>query len=319
MPTEKKTLRMDFRQEVVDFDKETGRFTAKLTFDPKRYERKAIDGKEGYLDKFDKVFIPIDLLKEIAGKMVNQRIFYSPPEINNADDYILGRMKDIKDYFQNNYEHYKYNDKSEAFLQSLEKDKQRFVILSIDLKGSTKLSQELSSEDNSKIISLYLREMTLLVDKFRGFVLKYVGDGLIAYFPEPNFIGMNDNAIYCALTMKKMIVYAINPVLKELKFPELNFRIGIDSGEAMIKTLGVANIKMHKDLIGATVNIAAKIQSLAKDKQILLGESTALNVHTFWRGKIKKSDIPEGWSYKDKETGEPYQIYHLLEELGKKI
>jgi adenylate cyclase len=126
----------------------------------------------------------------------------------------------------------------------------RFVILSIDLKGSTKMSQELSLETNAQIISLYLREMALVVEKFNGYVLKYVGDGLIAYFPEPNMIGMTDNALDCAATMKKMILFGLNSALKDRKLPTLSFRIGLDSGEAMVKTIGAESGKIHKDLIG---------------------------------------------------------------------
>lgn len=95
--------------------------------------------------------------------------------------------------------------------------------------------------------------------------------------------------------------------------PELNFRIGLDSGEAIIKTIGAENT-IHKDLIGETCNLAAKIQSLAKNRQILMGESTALNVHTFWRKKIKRLESPDSWKYKYKDFGEIYPIYYLLED-----
>lgn len=314
MPTEKRSFRIDFIQEIVSFDEKTGRFRTILTPDPQRYERKTLNGEDGYFDKFDNIFIPVKTLEEASSQLNGMPIYYSPPKITNSDEYIATRINEIRQFFDSKNVPFGFKDISEEFLERLEKDKIKFVILSIDLKGSTKLSQQLSSEPYSDIISLFLREITLIVDKFNGYVLKYVGDGLIAYFPEPNFIGMNDNAIDCAMTMKKMITYGINPILKEKKLPELNFRIGLDSGEAIIKTLGVEKIKIHKDLIGETVNLAAKIQSLANDKQILIGESTALNVHTFWRKKIKQlQNLPDNWTYKDRESGKIYPIYYLLE------
>ena len=155
--------------------------------------------------------------------------------------------------------------------------------------------------------------MALIVEKFNGYVLKFVGDGLIAYFPEPNLIGMTDNALDCAATMKRMILFGLNPILKERNLPALSFRIGLDSGEAIIKTVGAEAVKIHKDLIGETINLSAKIQSLASCNQILMGESTAVYLHTFWRKKIQKLDLPK-WDYKDKTTGETYSIYSLSEK-----
>ena len=319
MPTEKKSFRIDFKQEIISFDKKSGRFQARLIPDPDRYEHKNINGEDGYFDKFDNIFIPMKTLEKALPQLNGMPIYYSPPKIENADKYILSRINEIKQFLDSkNEKSSEFRDISEEFLEKLKKDKIRFVILSIDLKGSTKMSQQLSAEINSDIISLFLREMTLIVDKFNGYVLKYVGDGLIAYFPEPNFIGMNDNALDCAMTMKKMIIYGINPILKEKELPELNFRIGLDSGEAIIKTLGVEKIKIHKDLIGETVNLAAKIQSLADDRQILMGESTALNVHTFWRKRIRRLKNPKNWNYEEKDSGKPYPLYYFIEDCDVK-
>jgi len=313
MPNEKKSFRFDFKIESVNFDEKTDTFISIIVPHPERYELRTVNGGKCYFDKFDEVFIPIEEIDKMLKWMQNKQILSNPPKIKSGNAHIIGRMKYIKYYLDKQTENYSFSDKSEDFLSSLKKDKQRFVILSIDLKDSTELSQILSDELNAKIISLYIKEMIIIVDGFGGFVLKTDGDGLIAYFPEPNFIGMNDNAIDCAVTMKKMIVYAINPILKKRDLPELNFRIGLDSGEAIIKTLGVENIKIHKDLIGETVNKAAKIQKLANSKQILMGESTVLNIHTFWRSKINIFNLPNDWKYKNKETGELYPVYYLLE------
>jgi class 3 adenylate cyclase len=144
-----------------------------------------------------------------------------------------------------------------------------------------------------------------------GFVLKYMGDGLLAYFPEPNFIGVNDNAIDCATCIKYFITKGLNVILKEHELPELHFRIGLDSGEALVRVVGTPTAKMHKDLIGETVNIAVKIQGLAGKDQIFLGDATARNVHAIWRQIIEKVEVPAGWEYKDKETGNPYPVHRV--------
>ena len=60
------------------------------------------------------------------------------------------------------------------------------MALSIDVKGSTKISQELDPVNNANIISLFAKEIAQIVSFFNVFVLKYLVVGLIAYFPEPD-------------------------------------------------------------------------------------------------------------------------------------
>ncbi|MFA5364337.1 MAG: adenylate/guanylate cyclase domain-containing protein [Candidatus Bathyarchaeia archaeon] len=312
MPAKKRPFRMDFIQEVVSFDEKTGKAEVILTPNPARYEFKVLDGQEGYYDIFDDLFISVDQLKKILPKLDGMPFFYSPPKIDDADQFIKERIPHIREYLCKKNQHYKFEDASEEFLKGLERDQLCFVVLSIDLKGSTKMSQEIDSEKNAIIITLFLSEMATIVGVFNGFVLKYVGDGLIAYFPEPNMVGMTDNALDCAVTMKKLILFGLNPILAENGLPKLNFRIGLDSGEAIVKTVGAKSVKIHKDLISETINLSCKIQSIADTNQILMGESTALFLHTFWRKKIQKIKIKE-WGYKNRETGEVYPLFALNE------
>lgn len=201
MSAEERYGRIDFKLIIVNYDEKTGKCEVVLIPHPERYEFRTIDGEKGYYDKFDNAFIPCNELEKAVPQLDGMPIYYSPPKIEDANRYISERIPYIKEFFQIETITYEFRDLSEEYLKKLEKDKMRFVILSIDLKGSTKLSQELSGETYSDIISLFTREIALIVDKFNGYVLKYTGDGLIAYFPEPNFLGMNDNALDCAVTM----------------------------------------------------------------------------------------------------------------------
>lgn len=183
----------------------------------------------------------------------------------------------------------------------------KFVILTVDLKGSTKMSQQLDSKINAKMITLFTREMASIVNNYHGYVLKYTGDGLIAYFPEPNFIGMNDLAVDCAIGMKLLLRDGINKVLRKKRLPKLKLRVGIDSGEAMIVDMGYELNKQHKDLISETMNLSAKIQSLASENGIAVGDSTARNLHVT-RRKFFAKTIPKEWKYTTK-TGEVYPVH----------
>jgi adenylate cyclase len=232
----------------------------------------------------------------IIQKALTKQLQYTPPKIKNSEDYVKKRIDTIRAFMAEKISDFEFVDKSEEFLEGLQKDEMNFVILCIDIAGSTKLSSSLDPKINARIISLFSREMSAIVPLFNGYVLKHVGDGLIAYFPEPNFIGQNDNAVDCALTMRLMVLEGLNTVLKGLGFPELSIRIGVDSGEAVVTITGDSSSKQQKDLIGFTINLATKIQSKAQPNQLVIGGTTARNLHVNWRKRFQKF-VPDQWDY----------------------
>ena len=117
-------------------------------------------------------------------------------------------------------------------------------------------------------------------------------------------------AIDCAITLRKLVYQGINSVIKDYGYDDINIRIGLDSGEASIMTIGNAETKQHKDIIGSVVSLAAKIQNTAEAGGINLGEITLRNLHTGWRLICTKINLPANWKYQ-KENGEPYQIYKV--------
>lgn len=312
MPTKNNVRRFDFKIEVINRNLKTGYIEFRLIPDPERYEIREHEGKKYYYDKFDNFYVTLETITK-AMKNMRLPIYYLPPKNENINSLLLLRSDEIKSFLNGDERRYRPHDESEKFLSSQKKPSIKHVILSIDLKGSTRISQEMNEQDYAKLLTLFSREMAIIADNFNGFVLKTLGDGLVCYFPEPNFVGMNDNAVNCALIMKKFILCCLNPILKDHNFPELKFRIGLDSGEAIKVIMGAENIKEHLDLMGETINIAAKIQSLAGENEIFLGESTVLNVHTYWRKKIKKIEMPSKWEYVDKKTNKPYQVYRLMD------
>src|SRR3954453_4194308 len=67
-------------------------------------------------------------------------------------------------------------------LSEFASSKMKFVILNVDLVGSTKLSMTLPLDRLTKMIQTFNQEMSLIVKEFGGFVLKYVGDAVLAFF-----------------------------------------------------------------------------------------------------------------------------------------
>jgi class 3 adenylate cyclase len=122
---------------------------------------------------------------------------------------------------------------------------------------------------------------------------------------------MNDLAMDCALTMHLLIYKGINPILKAEGYQPIDIRIGIDSGEAGIVTIGSPETKRHRDIIGLVVNLATKIQSVAGKGKIALGDTTLRNLHTMWREICEEVDLETDWPYKDQE-GNLYRVYRVV-------
>ena len=228
--------------------------------------------------------------------------------VKDSREYVQNRISSIKAELSGNFQPPTFEDKSENFLRSLKEDKLGFVILSLDLVKSTILLTKLSPKEYSEIISVYLYEVSSVIPLFHGHVLKYTGDGIIAYFPEPSFISKNDLAIDCALTLRRLIYEGIDTVLADNNYPMIDIRIGLDSGEAYVLTIGSPKTKQHKDIIGDVVNLATKIQSIAEIGGINLGEITYRNLHTNWRLNCSKIELPDNWNYK-KDNSELYSVY----------
>lgn len=303
-------FRMDFIQEVIEVNPETGIVKFKLYPNPERYEWRTMGEGKVLYDKFDHVCFPEDVFKKGLEQLAGIPMTYQPQLIEDSRVYIRERLPFIKNELQGNYEAPTFEDKSEEFLESLEKDELGFVILSLDIVGSTKLSTEKSPKEYKDVIKAILFEISSVIPLFHGHILKYTGDGIIAYFPEPSFITKNDLALDCSLTLRRLVYEGINPLLEENSFGKIDIRIGLDSGDAFIATIGSPATKQHKDIIGKVVSLAAKIQSNADVGGISLGEITLQNLHTNYRKICIESKLPEKWEY-NKENGKLYKIFKI--------
>src|SRR5215213_9946706 len=123
-------------------------------------------------------------------------------------------------------------------LEKFAKYKTTFVVLHVDLVGSTKLAMRLPLDRLTMMIQAFNQEMSIIVKSFGGYVLKYVGDAVLAFFVVPGHKSEAKaaciNAVNCAKYMLQITREAINPILKQYNCPEINLRIGIDIGENAI-------------------------------------------------------------------------------------
>ncbi|MCX6599962.1 MAG: adenylate/guanylate cyclase domain-containing protein [bacterium] len=309
------SFRIDFVQEIIGVDEQKGIVKALFYPDPRRYEDRTIDGKEYVFDKLDSMLFEKKMFYEkLIESLKDKPVYYQPPEVQDFSKYGLSRIEEVRNFLVGGTLPCTLEDKSEAFLRSLEKDELGFVIVSLDVVGSTKLATTLDSHAYARVISILLYELSNIIPLFHGHVLKYTGDGFIAYFAEPSFITKHDLGLDCACALHAMVYEVINPLLEEQDYPEIGVRIGMDSGQAEIVVMGSPQTKQHIDIIGRIVSLAAKIQSCAKPGEIWLGDSVCKHLYVAWRQVIEEVPLKQTWQYKDVD-GKPYPVHRL--NLGK--
>jgi adenylate cyclase len=302
--------RFDVEVEVVDFDPETGRVEYHIHPDPGRYEwRDEPEGRFLY-DRFDGFRFSHALVIDMLKRALQMEQAAPLAVIPNVAAYVASRRAVIVVALRGEQEPRELVDLSEAQLRAFDKDELAFVILSVDITGSTKLQTSSDRKTFARTINVLLTEMGELVALFHGHVLKHTGDGLIAYFAEPTFIIKSDAAVDCAYCIRRLIYDAVNPELERAGLPPIDLRLGLDAGEAAIEILGSEKTKRHADLIGDVISLACKIESRAGIGEIFLGNTVERNLHFRWRELCERVELPPDWTYSVR-NGEPYPLFRL--------
>jgi len=247
-----------------------------------------------------------------ASSMIDMMLGKQSEKTIDSETMIQETQKRIWKSLKHGIEYDATVDRSDAFLRQHVNEKLHMVVLFVDLVGSTNISLTLPEEKVAIIISSFAQEMALAIKQHNGYVLKFVGDAVIGYFIHTSVLIAADNAVSCAQRMIQIMEQGVNPILNNYDYPDLLLHIGLDYGDNMIVRYGSDKEKSHVDILGPTMNIAAKIQSMAKPQQILIGHDVYEKIHPSLQQKFKKESWSKGeWKYNDKRTGNPYTVYSL--------
>ena len=231
----------------------------------------------------------------------------------DSESMILETQKRVWGALKKGYEYSGIVDESETFLRKHVFSKLDMVVLYVDLVGSTTMALELPSDKIAIIISSFAQEMAAVIRQHHGYVLKFVGDAVIGYFvAEGNSLLTADNAVNCAKSMNTVIQKGINPILNQYDYPDLMIKIGVDFGQNIIVRYGANKINSHVDLLGPAMNIAAKIQNMAKSNQILIGSDVWKRIHPDTQKDFQEIIWKNNeWGYRSRLSGEIYSVFEF--------
>ena len=150
-------------------------------------------------------------------------------------------------------------------------ERRHLTVLFSDLVGSTEISARLDPEEFRELVADYHQATAEAITRFGGYVAKYLGDGVMAYFGWP---AAHDNdaerAARAGLAILEAVA-ALNNRAANSDRPKLSGRVGIDTGNVVIGKGGGS----ESEVFGDAANIAARVQSVADPDTVFV--SPAVN------------------------------------------
>ena len=136
-----------------------------------------------------------------------------------------------------------------------------------DVVGSTALSGRMDPEDLREVISAYQKCVAETVQHFRGFVAKYMGDGVLVYFGYPH---AHEDDAERAVRAGLELVAAVTSIKTHAA---LQTCVGIATGLVVVGDLIGSGASQEQAIVGETPNLAARLQGVAEPNMVVIAES----------------------------------------------
>ena len=147
-------------------------------------------------------------------------------------------------------------------------ERRQVTVMFSDLVGSTALSARMDPEDLREVISSYQKCVAETVQRFGGFVAKYMGDGVLIYFGYPQ---AHEDDAERAVRAGLQLVATIGPLKTHAP---LQTRVGIATGLVVVGDLIGSGASQEQAIVGETPNLAARLQGVAEPNSVVIAEST---------------------------------------------
>ncbi|MBN2875746.1 MAG: adenylate/guanylate cyclase domain-containing protein, partial [Spirochaetales bacterium] len=185
----------------------------------------------------------------------------------------------------------------------------RATVFFADIRGYTSFSEGKTPEYIVEVLNEYFSEAVEVVLGYRGFIDKFIGDCIMAAWGVPMTSEEEDarNAVACALDIQKLIE---NPRRRFFRGEAEHLRVGIgvNTGYLVAGNLGSSR-RMNYSVIGDAVNIAARLEGVAKAGEVIITESTKDLLGASFKVELRDAVMVKG-------KAEPIRIYRALKHTG---
>jgi class 3 adenylate cyclase len=147
-------------------------------------------------------------------------------------------------------------------------ERRQVTVMFADLVGSTALSARMDPEDLREIISAYQKCVAETVQRFGGFVAKYMGDGVLVYFGYPQ---AHEDDAERAVRAGLGLIQAVGGLKSSVS---LQTRVGVATGLVVVGDLVGSGEAQERGIVGETPNVAARLQGIAEPNTVFIAETT---------------------------------------------
>jgi len=134
---------------------------------------------------------------------------------------------------------------------------QNMTILVSDIRSFTTLSEKMTPQENFDFVNAYLSRVSPIIRQHRGSIAKYMGDGLMAVFPD-----RVEDALDAAIAQLQEVA-RYNLDRQQQGEGPIQIGIGIHTGPVMLGTVGEVQ-RMQMDLLSDAVNVTTRLEGLSK-------------------------------------------------------
>jgi class 3 adenylate cyclase len=183
-------------------------------------------------------------------------------------------------------------------------ERKTVTALFADITGSTAMMESLDPEQARAIIDPALKLMVDAVHRYGGYIVQSTGDGIFALFGAP--LAYEDHpqrALYAALHLQDRIKAYSSKLVAEGGIP-LEARIGLNTGEVVMRTVQTESGRADYTPIGHTSNLAARMQAVVPSGSIAITEGTRRLVEGFFQIRQRGPTLVKGLS-------EPVTVYEV--------
>jgi class 3 adenylate cyclase/predicted ATPase len=186
-----------------------------------------------------------------------------------------------------------------------EAGRRQLTVMFCDLVGSTALSEKLDPEDLQEVNRAYQDACKAAIDRYEGYVARYMGDGVLAYFGYPQ--AHEDDAersIHAGLGVVEAMI-GLNQKLGQQLNIEFAVRIGIATGPVVVGDLIGEGASQESAVVGSTPNLAARLQALASANTVVVSPGT----HGLVKGQFEYKTLGE---FEFKGVAEPVCVRQVV-------
>ena len=253
------------------------------------------------------------LLQEKEAQL-NRRLEEMNRELEASNDFLIRISNKISHYLAPQIFKSIFSGQKDVTIHT---ERKELTIFFSDIKDFTATTEGLQPEAITQLLNDYFTEMAAIALKHGGTVDKFIGDALVIFFGDPETKGTMEDARAClkmATEMQRRLA-ELNVKWRGAGMEQpFRVRMGINTGFCNVGNFGSVD-RMDYTAIGAEVNLAARLQSIAEPGHIVISYETFALV----RDIVAARALPQISVKGINRPVVPYAVEGVLDEAGRKV